>query len=71
MNEIFYLTEEAPEGGHTARALGFLIFAEADTMDELKIHVREAARYHFDDEDLSKIVQLHFVKDEARLKYGH
>ena len=43
------------------------------TMGELKIHVREAVRCHFDDEDLPKIVQLHFVKDEikARLKYGH
>ena len=73
MNEILFLTEKAPEGGHTARALGFSIFTEADTMDELKTNVREAALCHFDDVDLPKIVRLHFVKDEikARLKYGH
>lgn len=64
MQEIIFLTEEASEGGFIARALGFSIFTEADTMDELKIHVREAVRCHFDEEDLPKIVRLHFVKDE-------
>ena len=36
MNEIFFLTEEAPEGGYTARAQGLSIFTEAETMDEQK-----------------------------------
>lgn len=73
MNEIIFLAEEAPEGGYTARAQGLSIFTEADTMDELKIYIREAVRCHFDDVDLPKIVRLHFVKNEikARLKYGH
>jgi len=30
MSEVIFLVEEAPEGGFTARALGFSIFTEAD-----------------------------------------
>lgn len=64
MKEIIFLIEEAPEGGFTARALGFSIFTDAETMDELKANIREATRCHFDEEDLPKVVRLHFVKDE-------
>jgi len=31
--EVIFLLEEAPEGGFTARALGYSIFTEADTWD--------------------------------------
>lgn len=64
MKEIIFLIEEALEGGLTARALGFSIFTDAETMDELKANIREATRCHFDQEDLPKVVRLHFVKDE-------
>ena len=64
MKEIIFLTEEAPEEGYIARALGFSIFTEADTMDELKAHVREAVRCHFREEEFPQIARLHFVKDE-------
>ena len=53
MSEIIFLVEEAPEGGYTARALGFSIFTEADTWRELKEAVQEAVRCHFE-EDLLK-----------------
>jgi hypothetical protein len=47
-NEILFLVEEALEGGYTARALGYSIFTEADTWDELKAAVQDAVRCHFD-----------------------
>ena len=43
-NEIIFSVEEAPEGGYTAHALGFSIITEADTWEELKDMVRDAAR---------------------------
>ena len=64
MNEIFFLVEEALEGGYTAKALGESIFTEGDTMDELKINIREAVHCHFEDESLPKIIRLHMVKEE-------
>jgi predicted RNase H-like HicB family nuclease len=64
MNEIFFLVEEALEGGYTAKAIGESIFTEGDTMEELKANIREAVQCHFDDEHLPKIIRLHLVKEE-------
>ncbi len=62
--EIIFLVEESPEGGYEARALGHAIFTQADTVEELKAMVRDAVRCHFDEDELPKIIRLHFVKDE-------
>jgi hypothetical protein len=48
--EISFSVEESPDGGYEARALNHSIFTHADTMDELKLNVREAVRCHFGDE---------------------
>jgi hypothetical protein len=34
--EVLLLVEDADEGGYVARALGYSVFTEADTWDELK-----------------------------------
>lgn len=65
MNEVFFLVEEAIEGGYIAKAVGEGIFTEADTMDELKVNIREAVQCHFEPEHLSKIIRLHLVKEEV------
>ena len=49
MNEIIFLVEEALEGGYTAKAIGESIFTEADTMDEIKVNIKEAVECHFDE----------------------
>jgi len=65
MNEVFFLVEEALEGGYTAKAIGESIFTEGETMDELKTNIREAVHCHFDDESLPKMIRLHMVKEEV------
>lgn len=35
-SEIIFSVQESPDGGYEARALGYSIFTQADTMDELK-----------------------------------
>jgi hypothetical protein len=62
--EIIFSVQESPEGGYEARALGHSIFTQADTMDELKLNVREAARCHFDEGKAPPVIRLHSVKDE-------
>jgi len=64
MNEIFFLVEEAIEGGYNARAIGEAIFTQGDTMDELKANIRDAVQCHFDDDKLPKIIRLHLVREE-------
>lgn len=47
-NEIIFAVVESPEGGYEARALGYSIFTEADSLDDLKKMVRDAVNCHFD-----------------------
>ena len=65
MNEIIFLITEASEGGYCARALGESIFTEADTLDDLRRHIRAAVACHFDDGKAPGIIRLHFVREEV------
>lgn len=64
MIEVIFVVEEAPEGGFTAKALGESIFTEAETMEELKVNVKDAVVCHFDSPSMPKIIRLHVVKEE-------
>ena len=64
VNELVFLVEEAPEGGFTARALGVPVFTEADTLDALRVAIRDAVRCHFDVGDEPRILRLHVVREE-------
>jgi hypothetical protein len=64
MQEIIFLVEESLEGGYQARALGHSIFTEAETMEELKVQVRDAVICHFDGPQRPRLIRLHLVRDE-------
>jgi predicted RNase H-like HicB family nuclease len=64
-NEIIFYIEESIDGGFEAKALGFSIFTEGDTIDELKENIRDAVQCHFDEQDLPHVIKLHFVREEA------
>ena len=65
MNEIIFLVEEALEGGFTAKAIGESIFTEGDTMDEIKVNIKEAVECHFDEDKKPKLIRLHMIKEEV------
>ena len=65
MSEIIFQIQESPEGGYESRALGFSIFTEGETYDEIKTNIIDAVKCHFEDKDVPKIVRLHFIKDEV------
>ena len=64
MEELIFIVEEAPEGGYVARALGQAIFTEADDVESLEAHVRDAVRCHFDEGHGPKVIRLHFVREQ-------
>ena len=64
-SEIIFTVNESPEGGFEARALGYSIFTEGDTMDEVKANVQDAVRCHFDSESKPRLIRLHLVRDEV------
>lgn len=63
-SEIIVVVEESPEGGFIARALGESIFTEAESLDQLKINVKEAVKTHFEEGKHPKIIRLHFTREE-------
>jgi len=66
MKEIIFLVEDDPSGGFNARALGYSIFTEADTIEELKGNIREVVDLFFDKpEEMPKLIRLHYVRDEV------
>ena len=67
MKEIIFLVEQAPEGGYTAQALGYSIYTEADTWEELKVAVHDAALCHFEEHARPTLLRLHAVREEVVL----
>ena len=65
MAEIVFLVEEAPEGGYTARALGFSIYTEADSWDDLKLAIHDAITCHFDEDQRPRVIRLHYLREEV------
>ena len=55
-DEIIFLIEEDIDGGYNARAMGFPIFTQAETIDELKKMIDDAVRCHFDKLPNKKVV---------------
>ena len=64
-SEIIFAVEESPEGGYEARALGYSIYTQAETLEELKAMIQDAVRCHFDEEARPRVIRLHLVKDEV------
>ena len=64
MTELLFIVEDAPEGGFTARSMEQSIFTEAETMQQLKEKIIDAVKCHFENEQLPKLIRLHYVKDE-------
>jgi hypothetical protein len=65
MSEIIFVVEEAPEGGFIAKALGSDIFTQAESLDDLHAHVRDAVQCHFEREHAPTMIRLHFIRDEV------
>ncbi len=65
MKEIIFVLEDDPDGGYSARALGFSIFVQGETIEELKTNIKDALKCHFEkDEDIPKVIRLHQVKED-------
>lgn len=55
--EVIFAVEESPEGGYEAHALGFAIFTQADSLDELRQAVREAVQCHFEEDSRPAVIE--------------
>ncbi|HKO04421.1 MAG TPA: hypothetical protein VJW51_06715 [Candidatus Acidoferrales bacterium] len=64
-SEIIFAVEESPQGGYEARALGYSIFTQADSLEELKTMIRAAVSCHFEPNEKPRLIRLHLVRDEV------
>ena len=51
MSEIIFIVENSDEGGYTTKSLGYSIYTEGETLDELKENIKDAVKCHFDVEE--------------------
>ncbi len=66
---IFEVREDEMDGGYTASALGYGIHTQGDTLDELRVMVKDAVKCYFDESmPVPKIIRLHFVRDEVLIQ---
>jgi predicted RNase H-like HicB family nuclease len=64
IKEIVFVVEEDPEQGYSAKALGYSIFTEGDSLTELKDNIKDAIKCHFDKDDMPLYVRLHIITEE-------
>ena len=64
MEEIIFLIKDSIDGGYEAKAVGFSIFTEAETMENLKSNIVEAVDCHFDKNKKPRLSRLHYIKEE-------
>ncbi len=63
---IFEVREDEADGGYTAKALGYGIHTQGETLEELRAMVKDAVNCYFDETmQRPKVIRLHFVREEV------
>jgi len=65
MNEIVFEVIQEADGGFVAECLTESIFTQADSWDELRRNVKEAAGAYFFDKVQPPVIRLHLIRDEV------
>jgi len=64
--ELVFIVEEDPEGGYTAKAVGYSIFTQGNTLEEVKENIKDAVKCHFEsEEEIPSQIKLHIIKEEV------
>ncbi len=63
--EIVFLVKQTPQGGYTARALGYQIAMEIDAAENLHQQLRAAVQCYFQETDPPHAIHLHFLRNEV------
>ena len=63
--EITFIVKESLDGGYEANCVGYSIFTEGETFDEIKSSIKEAVHCHFEDDQMPKMIRVLFQKEEV------
>ena len=59
--EILFIVEESQEGGCLAKSIEHSIYTEADTLEELRIMIKDAVECNFEETESPKLTNLHII----------
>ncbi len=62
--EIIFIIEESLDDGFEAKAIGYPIFTEGESEDEVRKNILEAVRCHFDENEMPSYINIRFVREE-------
>jgi hypothetical protein len=62
--EIIFLIEESLDGGFEAKAVGYSIFTEGETEDDIRKNILEAVHCHFDETEMPSFINIRFLREE-------
>ncbi|MCL2105141.1 MAG: 2-phospho-L-lactate guanylyltransferase [Kiritimatiellaeota bacterium] len=65
MKEIVFEVVQEADGGFSAEALGYDIFTQAESWEELRGNIKEATAGYFYDAPVSAMIRLHFSRSEV------
>ena len=63
--EIIFQVRESPEGGYSARAVGYNIFTQGEDWEDLKFMLRDAVLCHFDEGEDPGAIRVDLVQNEV------
>lgn len=63
--EIIFIVEDSVDGGYEAKAAGFPIFTQGETIEEVKKNIIESVRCHFDENEIPSLINIRFLKEEV------
>ena len=63
--EIVFQVRESPDGGYSARAVGYNIFTQGDDWANLKYMLRDAVLCYFEEGEEPKVIRVHMVQEEV------
>ena len=63
--EITFQVKEEPDGGYSARAVGFSIFTQGDDWGHLKYMIKDAVLCHFDEGKGPETVRIEVMREEV------
>lgn len=62
-NEILFFVVESSEGGYEARADGYSIYTEGETLQEVKEAIEDAVRCHFEEADMPQFISVKLLTE--------
>lgn len=65
MKELIFEVTQEDDGGFVAECLTESIFTQADTWEQLRLHVKEAVEAFCFDRPVPEGIRLHLVRDEV------